>query len=103
MATLTEIVKRELAWYASSGFNSKSYLLVNDAEQVYAVNVIIRNSKRQFPTNVVMVVRVIGDYVIVEDDRTDKPFEDRLMAAGIPREKIILAYAGEPLPDLQQG
>ncbi|GIK67504.1 MAG: hypothetical protein BroJett018_52980 [Chloroflexota bacterium] len=103
MDTLTDIVKRELAWYAASGFNSKSYLLMNDATQTYAVNVIFRKSTRPFPTNVVMMVRVIGDYVIVEDDRTDKPFEDRLMAAGIPREKIILAYAGESLPDLQQG
>lgn len=102
MATLIETVKQELAWYASSGFNSKSYLLINDADQVYAVNVVIRKSSRPFPTNVVMMVRVVGDTVIVEDDRTDRPFEDRLMAAGVPREKIILAYAGEPVPDLQE-
>jgi hypothetical protein len=103
MASLDEIVKKELAWYASSGFNSKSYLLMNDPEHIYGVTVIVRQAKRQFPTDVVMLVRVVGDYVVVEDDRTDKPFEDRLMAAGIPREKIILAYAGEPIPELQQG
>jgi hypothetical protein len=103
MDTLTDIVKRELAWYATTGFNSKLYLLTNDAEQIYAVNMIVRSPKRQFPSNVIIMVRVVGDYVIVEDDRTDKPFEDRLMAAGVPREKIILAYAGEPIPELQQG
>ncbi len=102
MASLDEIVQKELAWYAASGFNSKSYLLVNPVDHVYAVNVVVRKSKRQFPSDVVMMVRVVGDNVVVEDDRTDRPFEDRLVAAGVPRENIILAYAGESVPDLQE-
>ncbi len=48
----------------------------------------------------VVLARVVGDYVIVEEDLTDRPLVDRLVAAGIPREKIILAYAGEPLSDM---
>ncbi|KAB2858249.1 MAG: XisI protein [Anaerolineae bacterium] len=39
---------------------------------------------------------VTGDRVIIEDDRTDKPLVKRLVAAGIPREKIIWVYANAP-------
>ncbi|GIK67262.1 MAG: hypothetical protein BroJett018_50560 [Chloroflexota bacterium] len=45
------------------------------------------------------MARIKGDYIIIEDDRTDKPLVKRLVAAGIPRERIILAYANEPLPN----
>lgn len=91
MATLTETVKEVLAWYASGGFDLDSYLLANEAQQVYAVNLINTSKPRHaLSSKVIVLVRVVGDYVIIE--------EDRLMAAGIPREKIILAYANEPIP-----
>lgn len=48
-----------------------------------------------------MLARIVGDTVIIEEDRTDKPLEERLIAAGVPREKIICAYAGDPYPDIQ--
>jgi hypothetical protein len=99
MDSLAEIVKREIGWYAAGDTDLKMYVLFNEADQVYAVNRVIPS--RRWPTDVVMLARIVGDYVIIEDDRTDKPFEDRLTAAGIPRAKIVLAYAGEILPDTQ--
>jgi hypothetical protein len=39
------------------------------------------------------------EVVIVEVDNTDKPLVDALVQQGIPREQIVLAYAGETLPD----
>jgi KaiC/GvpD/RAD55 family RecA-like ATPase len=36
--------------------------------------------------------------VIIEEDRTDRPLVDELIAAGIPRERIVLAYIGEAPP-----
>lgn len=101
MASLTEIVKQEIAWYAAGGLDAKSYLLANEVEQVYAVNVVSRTTpKPQWPADVVVIARIAGELVIIEEDRTDKPLVDRLVAASIPRDKIILAYAGEPLPDM---
>lgn len=99
MAGLAEIVKQEIAWYASSGSNLKSYLLTDETAQIYGVTV-IDYPVRRHPAGVAVLARVSGDHVIIEEDRTDKPLVDRLVAAGIPREKIILAYANEPLPDL---
>ena len=46
------------------------------------------------------MARVVGDYVVIEEDSTDKPLVDALMMNGdVQREKIILAYQGEALPD----
>ncbi len=101
MEALADILKREMAWYTSGGFDLEAYLLCNDAQQVYSVNIVsTAYPKPQWPADVVVMARIMGDYVIIEDDRTDKPLVKRLVAAGIPREKIILAYANEPLPNM---
>jgi hypothetical protein len=42
-----------------------------------------------------LVVRLIGEKVIIERDVNDKPLVDALLQAGIPRGQIVLAYAGE--------
>lgn len=48
----------------------------------------------------VVLARVVGDYVVIDQDTTDKPLVDALMInGGIPRERIILACAGETLPE----
>lgn len=100
METLADILKREMAWYTSGGFDLEAYLLSNDAQQVYSVNIVsTAYPKPQWPADVVVMARIKGDYIIIEDDRTDKPLVKRLVAAGIPRERIILAYANEPLPN----
>jgi hypothetical protein len=44
-------------------------------------------------------LRILGNTAIVERDQNDKMVKDALLQAGIPREKIILAYAGEPIPE----
>jgi sulfur carrier protein ThiS len=40
--------------------------------------------------------------VIIEYDGTDKPLLDALLQRGIPREQIVLAYQGEPIPDAER-
>lgn len=42
-----------------------------------------------------LVVLIKGDKVIIERDVNDRPLVDVLIAAGIPRDRIVLAYAGE--------
>lgn len=46
-----------------------------------------------------LIVRIEPDYLIIERDMNNKPLVDALVQAGIPRDKIILAYAGEPVPE----
>jgi sulfur carrier protein ThiS len=46
-----------------------------------------------------LLVRILGETVVVERDQNDKPLVDALAQAGIPRSKIILAYAGEAVPE----
>jgi hypothetical protein len=49
---------------------------------------------------IVVLARMVGDHVVIEEDRTDKPLVDALMInGGVPREKIILVYNGEKLPE----
>ncbi len=45
-----------------------------------------------------VMARVEGDKVIIEEDLTDRPLVDALLQAGIAREQIVLAYAGDPIP-----
>lgn len=99
MESLAKIVQQELTWYTSGGEDLEPYLMQNPEKQVYAVVVVDTDPPQNYVhSDMVVMARVVGDYVVIEDDRTDKPFKERLMAAGIPREKIILAYAGEKVP-----
>jgi hypothetical protein len=94
MAQLNEIVKDTLKEYVGSGFDNRTFPLVNEEEQIYAVNV-IDTPVRKRRAGVVVIARVDGDRVIIEEDLTDRPLVDALVRAGVPRDKIVLAYAGE--------
>ncbi|MBC8171107.1 MAG: XisI protein [Anaerolineae bacterium] len=98
MAELSEIVKKAVSWYAAEGFNTKTFALMNEENQVYAVAAIDYPVHRQ-PAGLVVMARLEDQRVIIEFDNTDRPLVDALMRAGIPREQIILAYAGETLPE----
>jgi hypothetical protein len=41
------------------------------------------------------VVRIIDNHIIIDHDANNKSLVDALEQAGIPREQIVLAYAGE--------
>jgi hypothetical protein len=92
MALLTDVVKEVVFSYASGGLNLRTYPLSNEDQHVYAVNVIDWPERRR-PAAVVVLVRVEGNQVIIEEDLTDRPLVEALINAGIPREQIILKYA----------
>lgn len=98
MDRLAEIVKNEVFWYAGGGPNIKMFPLANDDKRVYAVAV-VDNPQHALPAEIIVMARLEGEYVIIEADNTNRPLLESLMAAGVPREKIILAYGGEALPD----
>jgi hypothetical protein len=99
MDDLKKTVRNVVEGYAGKAYNGKLYLTVSPAEDVFTVvGVGVLNDQRFVNTG--LVVRVVGNYVIVERDRSDKIVLDALLQAGISRNQIILAYAGEPIPEV---
>ncbi len=98
MDPLAEIVKKEVFWYAGGGPNLKVITLANEEEHAYAVAILDKPTYR-LPAEIMVMARLEGDTVVIETDTTNRPLVDALVAAGIPREKIVLAYAGEPIPE----
>jgi len=100
MAGLKDIVREEVAKYAGSGRGANIILfpLLDDERQLYAVNAVDYPTREEVPL-VIVLARVVDDKVVIEEDTTDKKLVDALLQRGIPREKIVLAYAGEPIPD----
>jgi hypothetical protein len=94
---LREIVKTEVQWYKAGGHNLQAFGVYDDEQQIYSV-VVVDHPERHRPAGVVVLARIVEDHVVIEEDNTDRPLYKHLMQAGIPREKIICAYAGETLP-----
>lgn len=97
---LTDIVQREVADYHGSGLNAWTYYFEDVPNQAYAVVIVpLNRHSRKDKANVMVMARIIGDRVVIDDDITDRPLYVELMRAGIPREQIVLAYAGEQPPE----
>jgi hypothetical protein len=93
---LREITRREIERYAGYSPQANLYPILDDQNQTYTV-VAIPHWPRKFPATLIVLARIAGDKIIIEEDTTlDKPLVDALMSnAGVPREQIILAYTGE--------
>ena len=100
MDTLNAILREEVEKYAGSGRGGNILLfpVLDDQRQIYAVNSVYFPDRKEAATVVVMA-RLIGETIVIEEDSTDRPLVDALRQRGVPRDKIILAYAGEPIPD----
>jgi hypothetical protein len=99
ITTVAHIVQHEVDQYAGDAVGGKLLSLADEHNQTYAVIAVPDNAKER-PAWAVVLARVVGDYVVIDEDTTDKPLVDALMInGGIPRERIILAYAGETLPE----
>jgi hypothetical protein len=91
-------VSHEVDLYAPGALDGICYSILDDEQQRY-VALFVSDNKQEYP-DVIVMARVDGDKIIIEHDSTDKPLVDALMVnAGIPREQIILAYAGETLSE----
>jgi hypothetical protein len=99
MESLKDLLKNVLDdRYAGGGFNLTSYLVANDEANAYAV-LVVDSSAPKHEADIIVFARIMGEYIIIEADNTDRPLGDFLVAHGIPREKIICAHWGESLPD----
>jgi XisI protein len=103
-ARLAEITRQEVVRYAGNAHQARLFPILDDTSQTYAV-VIIEDDPAARPAWVVVMARVVGDKILIEEDASlDKPLVDALVVnGGIPREQIVLAYAGETLASYPSG
>jgi hypothetical protein len=87
-----------MAGYAGRDLNGESFLTCNDDRTVMTV-ISIGDVRGQHFAMTSLVARVANGHIVIEHDCNDKPLADALVAAGVPRREIILAYAGESEPD----
>lgn len=91
-----------VAEYSGEALNGTMYLLQSPDKTM--MSVVAQSVQRgQRHTSVSLLVRFIDDLIVIEHDANNKPLYEALMQAGIPRERIILAYAGEPIPETKSG
>jgi hypothetical protein len=100
MDTLKETLKKTVWEYAGGGNNLQTFPVLNEEAQVYSV-LVINTPVRTLSAGIVVMARIVDQHIIIEEDITDRPLYEALMARGIPRERIILAYVGESLPEAQ--
>jgi len=87
-----------IAEYAKPGLNAISYLTYSEDRRVIAVvDQSIQKGERY--SDVGLLVRLINHWIVIEYDANSIPLYESLVDAGISRERIILAYAGETIPE----
>ncbi len=99
MDRIDDIVRHEVSEYNNvRDFKAKGFFLEDSRQHVYSI-IIVPDDDHPFihEPNVMMMARIVGDTVVIDEDKTDRPLFESLVEAGIPREKIVVAYAGEKL------
>lgn len=91
-------IKQAIAEYAKAPVNGYAYFTQSlDGTFFTVVDVYQSQGKRQTSTG--LIVHLIRDRIVIERDLNNKPLVEALIQRGIPRERIILAYAGEAAPE----
>jgi hypothetical protein len=74
-----------------------SYYVGDPDQQIYLV-LVVHDRPRPFPTRVDVMAHIVNDWVVIDEDTTDRPLVDQLVERGIPRDRIVRLYAGDSLP-----
>jgi hypothetical protein len=93
------IVRKAVEAYAKPPINGDSFLSISEDGLNLSVIDIYWDSDQRRYADAGLIVRVINEQIVIERDMNDKPLVDALVQADIPRSQIILAYAGEPVPE----
>lgn len=95
---LAEVVHREVEKYKGTSPHAQIFVILDDKRQSYTVTG-IENEPGDDHAWVVVQARVVDDFVVIDADNVwDKQLWKALVAAGVPREQIVLAYQGETVP-----
>ena len=98
MATLNTRLESVMSAYAKKAFNGFTTLTSNPEKTQFVVTS-VGNTRSGRVTSTALFARIVGETIIIESDNTNKPLVDALMDAGVPRDRIVLAYAGEKVPE----
>ena len=98
MDKLEHILETCMRTYATKGHNGRSYFTKNDTEKVMTVvsSFVVQGNHYVDTT---LMARLVNERIIIEQDKTNKPLVDMLLAADIPRSQITLVYAGESVEE----
>jgi hypothetical protein len=102
MDNLVKLLKQEVRKYAGGGrgHNLLLFPLLDDENHTCAVtSVDYPERDAEDVAGILVLARIAGGKIVIEEDMTDKKLIDALLQQGVPREKIVLAYDGEPIPD----
>lgn len=98
MDSITTRLHEVLLGYTGKAQNGHSELTCNADNTLFVVvGFGIIKGKRFTVTG--LVVRMINNKIVIDHDANNKLLVDALLEAGIPREQIVLAYTGEPVPE----
>ncbi len=98
MNSLRETLKQVMQGYAGKGLNGYSYLTSSESQEIFVV-VSFGEVHDKRIADAGLIVRLQNDRIIIEHDINDKILLDALMQAGVPREQIVAAYAGETVEE----
>lgn len=104
---LTMTVQSEVKGYARPALLATTYYFENPAQRAYVVLLVPDpEARRKIDSGIIVMARVVTDasgveWVVIDEDTTDRPLWRELVRVGIPRNQIICAYAGEKLPEPQ--
>lgn len=96
---MKDTVIQTMQGYTGRALNGYSYFTSNDDENIFTVIGIGKIGEKRI-VNTGLLVRLDGAKIIIEEDINNKPLVDALVQNGVPREQIILAYAGEAIPEV---
>jgi hypothetical protein len=99
MATLKDILKEEVQEYVGSGRGANLLLFPLADPEFRVYGVVVDYPKRQYRTDILILARMVGDKIIIEEDNTNKPLLAALLQRGVPRDQIVLAYQNEVIPE----
>jgi hypothetical protein len=101
VTTLDEMVRQEIAEYNKArDWKARGYYIQDLHQHLYTIVIVPEQDHPLLHRpDVMMMARVVGDKVVIHEDTTDRPLYEALMRAGISREQIVLAYAGEQLSE----
>ena len=94
MDTLIETLATVLGGYAGHDLNGDSFLTQSSDRTVMTV-ISVGDVRGQHFAVANLVARIADGRIVIEHDIHDKPLVDALLEAGVSRQRIVLAYAGE--------
>jgi len=86
---LEHLVASTMKQYVTASFNAKLYYAEDASTGIYSVIVVPTQPKAS--PHVMLLAQITDKVITIFRDTTDRPLEDSLVRAGIPRESIMIA------------